>query len=341
MLGSCLMMGLEGPSLLKEEKDFIASNHIAGFVLFKRNIQSFRQVYELCSELKSLSEPSPLIAIDMEGGRVNRFSHLKESFPWPSPKVLRTLRPKQVFLIARSMAKQLRVLGIDINFAPVVDLLSVRNPLLEDRVFGESKGEVLQGASSFIEGLLEEKQIPCLKHFPGHGGVGGDSHKTLPKDPRSLKELEAQLDIFQILFDRYPCWVMTAHIEFSLIDQKPATFSKIFLKEELRERRAFKGLVVSDDIDMKALEAFSSGEKFFYALKGGCNLVLTGQGKETVGEIIEWFQQNPGKKKELGGELRDSSQKIGNIRKKTKKLFPDFKRVERELSKTQREKLLI
>ena len=341
MPGSCLMIGLEGPSLLKEEKAFIVSNRIAGFLLFKRNLQSFRQVYELCSELKSLSKPSPLIAIDMEGGRVNRFSHLKESFPWPSPKVLRALRPKQVFLIARSMAKQLRVLGIDINFAPVVDLLSVDNPLLEDRVFGESKGEILQLASSFIEGLREEKRIPCLKHFPGHGGVREDSHKTLPKDPRQLKELESQLDIFQALFERYPCWIMTAHIEFSRIDQKPATFSKVFLREELREQRAFKGLVVSDDIDMKALEAFSSGEKFFYALKGGCNLVLTGQKKETAGEIIEWFQQNPNKKEELKRELRDSSRKIWDIRKKTEKPLPDFKSVEKELLKIQEEKLFI
>ena len=167
MIGSCLMIGLQGISLLREEKDFIISNNIAGVVLFKRNLQSFKQIYELCSELKSLTQPSPLIAIDMEGGEINRFSHLKESYPWPSPKVLRTLEPKQIFLIAESMARQLHLLGIDINFAPVVDLLLTDSPLLKNRVFGRSKDEILKFASPFIEGLIKEKSNPLFETFSG------------------------------------------------------------------------------------------------------------------------------------------------------------------------------
>ena len=299
MIGSCLMMGLKEASLTKEEKKFIISNNISGVVLFKRNLQSFKQIYELCSELKYLTNPPPLIAIDMEGGEVNRFSHLKESLPWPSPQVLRTLEPKQVFLIARSMAKQLHLLGIDINFAPVVDLLLMDSPLLKNRVFGKSKAEILKLAGPFIEGLIEGKMIPCLKHFPGHGGVQEDSHKILPKDHRQIKDLEPQLDIFQTLFEKYSCWIMTAHIEFPNIDKKPATFSQVLLKTELRTQRAFKGLLVSDDIDMSALDSFSSWEKFFQALKAGCNLILTCQKKETAREIIKHFEKTLTKKKSL------------------------------------------
>ena len=273
MPGSSLMMSLQGLSLLEEEKAFIVSNNIAGVVLFKRNLQSFKQIYELCLDLKSLTKPSPLIAIDMEGGEVNRFSHLKESYPWPSPKTLKTLDSNQIFLIAKSMAKQLHALGIDINFAPVVDLPLVNNPLLTNRVFGKSKEEILKYASCFIEGLIEGKIIPCLKHFPGHGGVNEDSHKTLPRDNRHLKDLKSQLDIFQTLFEKYPtCWIMTAHVEFPNIDKKPATFSKVLLKTNLRNQQGFNGLLVSDDIDMEALKSFSIEERFFSGSERGLQL---------------------------------------------------------------------
>ncbi len=319
MIGSCLMTNLKGPVLLKEEKVFIISQGIAGLILFKRNIQSFKQTQKLCSELKSLTRPPPLIAIDMEGGEVDRFSHLKESFRWPSPHTLSSFSYKKIFHSAQAMARQLCLLGIDINFAPVVDWLLVENPLLKKRVLGRSQQEILKTAEPFIEGLIKGGVIPCLKHFPGHGGVFGDSHKVLPKDKRSLKEIEPQLDIFQNLFNKYSCWIMTAHIEFSNIDKKPASFSKIFLKNILRDRQGFKGLVVSDDIDMSALKDFSIGERFFLALKGGCNLVLTCQREDSPKEIIKYFQQNPHKKAEIKKQLEISSKKI--LKTRSKKSF--------------------
>ena len=340
-LGSCLMVGIQGFNLTKKEKDFIITNQISGVVLFKRNLQSFQQIYELCSEIKSLTSPSPLIAIDMEGGEVNRFSHLKESLPWPSPKVLKTLSSKQIFLIAKSMATQLHLLGININFAPVVDLLLTDNPLLNNRVFGQSKKEILQSTSPFIEGIIAGKLIPCLKHFPGHGGVKEDSHKTLPKDNRSLIDLKNQLDIFQGLFKKYSCWIMTAHIEFPNIDKKkPATFSKKILTKLLREQGDFKELVISDDIDMEALEAFSSGERFFHALKGGCDLILTGQKEDTAKEIINYFQQNPEQKRSLEKELEISSKRILIQKKISFELLPRFEMVKEELLKIQSKELL-
>ena len=329
MPGSCLMVGLKGFSLTETEKKFLVSNQIAGVILFKRNIQSFEQVYDLCRELKSLLKPPPLIAVDMEGGEVNRFSHLK---PWPSPKELRVLEPNQVSAIAQSMAKQLSLLGIDANFAPVVDLLTTGNPLLEDRVFGDTEEDIINYAGAFLKGFMKEGVIPCLKHFPGHGGVSGDSHKILPKDFRSLKELKPQLDTFQTLFMTYSCWIMTAHIEFPKIEKLPATFSPKLLKEELKGRRAFKGLLVSDDIDMEALNDFSSGEKFFSALRGGCQLVLTCQKEETAKEVIQYFKKNPRKKQEIQKELKESSRYISKIREKRKRQLPDFDFVRSELA---------
>ena len=340
MIGSCLMMGLKGPSLLKEEKAFIISNNIAGLVLFKRNIQSFKQIYELCSELKSLAKLPPLIAIDMEGGKVNRFSHLKKSISWPSPQMLRALKPKSIFSIACAMARQLNLLGIDINFAPVVDLPLVDNSLLRTRVFGESKDEILKQTEPFVGGLIKGQVIPCLKHFPGHGGVSEDSHNILPRDSRRLKDLKPQLEIFQALFKKHFCWIMTAHIEFPNIDKTPATFSKILLKTHLKSQMGFDGLVVSDDIDMSALKNYSPGECFLQALKGGCDLVITCQKKDTPKEIMKYFQKNPNKREEIKEELKRSSKKILQIRRKTTKSFSDFKSVKKELSRFQTTELL-
>lgn len=332
MIGSCLMMSLKGPSLLKEERDFIISNSIAGVILFKRNIQSFKQTYELCSELKSLTKPSLLIAVDMEGGEVDRFSHLKESISWSSAEVLKDLEPDQIFSIAGAMAKQLNLLGIDINFAPVVDLLLVDSPLLKTRVFGKSKQSILKGAEAFIKGMIKEQLIPCLKHFPGHGGVTEDSHKSLPEDFRQLKDLESQLEIFQTLFEKYPCWIMTAHIEFPNIDKKPATFSETLLKTVLRKQRGFKNVLVSDDIDMSALKNYSADQSFFQAIKGGCDLVISCQKEDSPKEIINYFKSNPDKTEEIKLELEQSSKKILQVRNQSKTLS-DFKSVEKELLK--------
>ena len=333
--GSCLMIGLKGLVLSKEERDFIVSNHIAGIILFKRNIQSFKQVYELCSELKTLSSPPLLIAVDREGGEVDRFSHLKESPPWPAPKILKTLQEKSIFSIARMMARQLRLLGIDINFAPVIDIPVSENPLLTSRVFGQSKDEILKKAEPFVKGMVKEQLIPCLKHFPGHGGVHEDSHKILPKDFRPLKELVPQLELFQTLFERQACWIMTAHIEFPKIDQGPATFSKFFLKTILREERGFKRILLSDDIDMSALDNFSSGEKFFQAIQGGCDLVISCQKPKSPKEIIEYFHRNPLKQKEIKEELIQAGTNLLKIRKERPKPFSDFKAVKKELSEIQ------
>ena len=340
MIGSCLMIGLKAPQLTEEEKDFIVSNHVAGVILFKRNIQSFKQLYDLCFELKSLTHPSPLIAIDMEGGEVNRFSHLKESFVWPSPQVLRRLDLKQVSFLAFSLAKQLKLLGVDINFAPVVDLPIVANPLLTSRIFGETKSEIIKYAGAFLKGLEQGQIISCLKHFPGHGGVQEDSHKSLPEDFRTLKDIQPQLEVFQALFETYKsCWIMTAHIQFPKIEKIPATFSSLFLQSELKTRRAFKGLVVSDDIDMEALGNFSSGEKFFYALKAGCHLVLACQKEDTAREVMAYFEKQPEKKEEITAELKEASEKLLTVREEYSQEPPPFKEFETELLELKKESL--
>ena len=317
-LGQTLMISVEGESLTKEEKKLIKEEDISGVILFKKNISSFSQVFSLSQEIKSLNKDHPpLVAIDMEGGEVSRLSHLKESCNWPSPSLLRKKSLDQIKAGSRRLGDTLKLLGIDINFAPCLDLLKENSPLLEKRVFGETKQEIIEKAGSFIEGQVEAKIIPCLKHFPGHGGVSLDSHLTLPQDERDLEELKDQLEIFKKLFTKYPSsLIMTAHILFPKIDTLPATLSQKTLSH-LKEALGFQGLVVSDDIDMKALKDFSPLEIFSQSLKAGCDLVLCCQNKETHESILKNLKMELEKDKELAFRFKEASQKIQGLRKKT------------------------
>ena len=315
MLGSCLMIALKGSSLLRREREFILKNRPAGVILFKRNIESLKQVIELNKTIKALTSPSPFIAIDMEGGEVNRLSHLEGFKNWPCAKEVAKKNRQEIFLIAKKQALQLKGLGIDINFAPVVDLPIVNSPLLKTRAFGSSAFSVLNACEPFLKGFQEGGVISCLKHFPGHGGVLEDSHETLPIDKRNLKQLSAQLSLFQTLFKKQASCIMTAHIEFSKIEKRPATFSKLLLTQILRKRLGFQGLIVSDDIDMKALKNFSPEEACFFALKAGCDMILFCKDIQNPSKVISYFERQTHKKEKLKEELNRASKNILKLKK--------------------------
>ncbi|MBC6414871.1 MAG: beta-N-acetylhexosaminidase [Bdellovibrionales bacterium] len=311
-----LFISIKGKDLLKEEENFIKKERPAGLILFKKNIESQNQIIDLNKKIKNLISPTPLISVDCEGGEVNRLSHLGEQTLWPSPEELSYFSPEKIFSISKQMGTYLKNLGFDINFAPVIDLPIVSSNLLKTRVFSSSPLVVIEKASVFMKALLEAGIVPCLKHFPGHGGVEQDSHKVLPKDFRTLKELSIQLDLFEKLFKKHLCAVMTAHIEFPHIEKTPASFSKKILTQILKTKQKFKGLVFSDDIDMKALEAFSPGEAFFLAIRAGCDIVLTCQKEQSPYEIIEYLKKHPKKRKLLENKFKITEEKVLNLRKK-------------------------
>lgn len=311
-IGHALFISLKGSRLLPEEAEFIKKESPAGVTLFKRNIESKEQCQGLIKEIKCLSQDSLLVAVDCEGGRVNRLSAL--GLDYPSPAKLSSFSGEDIVKLAQSMGKDLKNLGFDLNFAPAVDLPLVKSSLLEGRLFGSSPDKVIKKAGAFMEGLLKEGVVPCLKHFPGHGGVKEDSHFVLPEDKRSLEELEEQISVFEALYKNYLCAVMTAHIVFPNIEKTPAGLSKSFLTRILRQKGKFKGLVFSDDIDMGALKEFSAGEAFFLALKAGCDMVLKCQ--KSPFEIRDYFQKNPLKQKEIEKKLKDSRRRLLKLSKR-------------------------
>ena len=295
-VGACLMIGLKGPSLLKEERDWILREGAAGVILFRRNILSFRQLSALCLSLKALAQkrafpPYFFIGMDLEGGSVDRLRRLPESRPWPSAKAMSRLSPDRIFQTARRKAALLKSLGIDINFAPVTDFRGKSAVLKKGRAFGDTKEAVVSAAVPYVKGLWEGGVRPCLKHFPGHGGAAEDSHKSLPRDERSLEELQPQLQVFREVLEAAPVpFVMTAHVEFPKIESGPATFSRKFLREELIGRIGFKGGIVSDDMDMGALAGFSPPERVLRALRAGSHLILCCQKPETFRQTADFFK---------------------------------------------------
>ena len=281
-IGQLFFIGLKGPELLPEESDFIVNNNIGGVTLFSRNLESPDQVHKLCLDLYNLKSniPSrfpPIIAIDMEGGRVHR---LKPPFTqWPSAQKLSNLDSTSIaFKFANFMGAELRSVGIHLDFAPCVDVLTnPKNELIGDRSLGTDPEHVSKMVSALVRGYIKSGIIACAKHFPGHGNTIIDSHEDLPVEEVSVSQLESrELIPFKKAFRARMDMVMTAHILYKSIDEKyPATLSRKIVTDILKNQMRFRGLCISDDLDMKALtKNFSKEEIPVLALKAGCDLLL-------------------------------------------------------------------
>lgn len=270
--------GIKGVSLSEEEKKNIRELGISGLILFKRNIESLFQLFELCREIHSL-DPAPLIMMDREGGVVDRLRHLPDFPSYPSPaRMAQVCSLEEIEKTAFYMAREMKALGICINFAPCVDVPSVSNPLFEGRLWGACPVEISRRALAYFRGLKKAGLASCAKHFPGHGGVKEDSHLQRPEDHRDMETLyQHDLLPFQKMIDAEVEMVMSAHVLYSKVDSvMPATLSAVFLKKILREKLGFQGLIVSDDLDMKALydRDFPLPEVMVQALSAGVDILL-------------------------------------------------------------------
>ena len=281
-VGQLFFVGIQGPALSPAEADFLVKNDIGGVVLFARNLTSPQELHKLCGDIqnlrsKTVSKAPFFIAIDMEGGRVHR---LKPPFTqWPSlAKVSNLDSTSMAYKSANIMAEELRAVGINLDFAPCVDVLTnPDNKLIGDRSLGSDPEQVAKMASALVRGYIKGGVIACAKHFPGHGNTIVDSHEELPVDSVDPHTLESrELVPFKKVFRSRIDMVMTAHIKYEKIDpENPATLSPIILQKILREGLRYRGLVISDDLDMKALAKYHSREEIaVQALKAGCDMLL-------------------------------------------------------------------
>lgn len=269
------ILDADGLRLSADEKAFFREANPFGFILFARNIESAPQVRALCADFREAVGRDCLITIDQEGGRVQRLR----------PPLARSWRPalehvhlagvgaqRAMYLRYRLIAHELRDLGIDSNCAPVADLVTPQtHPFLQNRCYGSSVSEVAALARAVAQAHLDGGVLPVVKHMPGHGRANADSHKDLPHVAAALAALQqGDFAVFKALND-LPLG-MTAHLVYEALDQHPATISERVMGL-IRHDIGFDGLIMTDDISMKALGG-SPAEKAEAARAAGCDLVL-------------------------------------------------------------------
>lgn len=289
-----LMLDLEGTELTREERELLCHPVVGGVILFARNYRSPEQLLRLTAEIHGLRDPRLLIAVDQEGGRVQRFR--KGFTPLPAAARYGALyrnNPrngrKVCELAGWLMAVELRSVGLDFSFAPVLDLDAGVSEVIGDRAFADRPVAVADLARAWMRGSHAAGMAVVGKHFPGHGGVRSDSHLELPVDRRPLRELLIEDMVpFERLIGAGMEAVMPAHVLYSRVDDQPAGFSARWLREILRRQLGFQGIVFSDDLSMGAARvAGGYGERAGAALEAGCDMVLACNNRKGAEEVLD------------------------------------------------------
>jgi len=275
-----LMISVEGLSLDAATRERLTHPDVGGVILFSRNHEDHAQLRGLIKEIKTLRSEPLLVAVDQEGGLVQRF---KKGFTLLPPMAaigkVYDENPRDAYQYARDvgvvLAHELGGLDIDFSFTPVVDLLS-KNKAIANRAFHTDPAIVSRLSRALAEGLAEGGMQSVAKHFPGHSGVIEDPHFDLPADPRALSEVrERDTRVYESLEESGIRAVMTCHVVFPSVDRLPATFSSKWITNELRGRLDYQGLVVSDDVMMGALSQFGEpSDRVIRARQAGCDLIL-------------------------------------------------------------------
>lgn len=291
-----LMLDLEGLTLTDAEKDLLQHPHVGGVILFARNFASVAQVSALVAAIRA--ERSELIvAVDQEGGRVQRF---RDGFVrLPPMKVFGDIyetEPMQARTLAYQcgwlMAAEVLAVGVDISFAPILDVDNGISQIIGDRAFHASPQVAVALLREFIRGMSDAGMAATGKHFPGHGSVEADSHVALPVDTRYWAEIESHdLRPFRELSGELQ-GIMPAHVIYSKIDGRPAGFSSFWLQDILREQLRFDGLIFSDDLSMEgAVAAGSFSDRAHAALDAGCDMVLVCNHRAGALEVLQALEQ--------------------------------------------------
>lgn len=275
-IGQLIMTGVSGTSLTAEEAKFLEEENIGGVLLFAHNYDNPAQLAELVNSIQQTRKEYPLfIAVDNEGGRVFRFKNNFTQFP-PMYEVGLTDSPKLCFHIAKIMADELNAVGVNVNFSPVCDVWSnPNNKVIGDRAFGKDEETVSKFVSSIIRGLQTHGILSCAKHFPGHGSTTKDSHYDLPIVKRTMEELEdLEFKPFIKAIKSRVEFVMMAHLIVDSIDPELPTSLSPKAYELLREEMKFTKLIITDDMEMKAItDNYTAEEAAVLAIEAGADVI--------------------------------------------------------------------
>lgn len=293
---SPVILDIESPELSEEDKELLCHPSVGGMILFTRNFSDQYQLRELLKEMRAL-RADLLICVDHEGGRVQRFrkgfTHLPPMqtlgrlYAESSVQALEAAR-----LLGWLMAVELLVYDIDISFAPVLDLDESFSSIIGDRAFSDLPGTTTELAENFIRGMNDAGMRATGKHFPGHGGVQGDSHLELPVDSRKREQLDIHdIQPFVKLMSRIH-GIMPAHIIFPDVDKLPVGFSHIWVSDILKTSLGFAGVVFSDDLSMEGAAIYERfSERADAALDAGCDSILICNNRQAAIEIVEHVEK--------------------------------------------------
>jgi len=329
-LAATVIVGaIEGPSLTGEERTFMSRFPIGGITLFRRNTsQDWAQVRNLVADVRGLipgGDPAPVIAIDQEGGRVTRLNLLKPSFPDEGPaQMLAGGRsdPASLEVVKKyggDVAAALKKLGVNVNFAPVCDVLTnLKNDAIGDRVFSTNPQAAADRAAAFLQGMQSQGVKGCLKHFPGQGDAAIDTHQATAKIDTPFEILDSrELIPFKALMPK-SSMIMISHVIYSAIDSKPASLSSKIIGDLLRGQLGFTGVVVSDDMNMGAVASDESAfrDSMLGAVVAGGEMLLVCRHLHRWESSIEAIAREASSSPAFTARLEQAAERLAKLRRK-------------------------
>jgi beta-N-acetylhexosaminidase len=324
-VGQMFLVGCQGEALTDNEQLLFAEYQFGGVVLFKRNCAEPTQLLALCQSLwESAVAAPPFIAIDQEGGSVHRLAAPFTHFP----AAARIGEKGSIELgrrLGRAAAEELKLIGINLNFAPVLDVNSnPANPVIGDRAFSSDPKQVVEIGSAWTQGLRDGGIIPCGKHFPGHGDTDKDSHLELPTVSKTLDELKA----VELLPFAHACRnrieaLMTAHVLYPALDPNlPATLSEPIVTGLLRHQFGFDGVVFSDDLEMKAIaDNYGVKQAAALAVRAGVDVLLFCHELEKATEAFEFLCDEAASDPVVRARVEDSFRRTTELKRRYLKNF--------------------
>lgn len=289
-----IMIGVSGTSLTPEEIEMIRHPLVGAVILFKRNFMNTTQVKNLIKTIKS-HKPGVWLAVDQEGGRVQRF---KDAFFKDLPALRKTgeafdKNPAEGLRLAKeqayTIASTLKFVGADFSFAPVLDIDNGKSSVIATRGFHEDPEAIRQLMQAYLEGLRLAGGFPSVaKHFPGHGSVEADTHLTQVVDDRPWAEIwKKDMLPFQAFIEAQGFGIMASHVVHPLIDSLPVGYSKTWIQSILRDKMGYKGIIFSDDLDMAAAQVKSPAEAAYLALEAGCDMILICNNQTSMANVLD------------------------------------------------------
>jgi len=292
-------------------------NGLGGVIFFTKDIQTEKQFKKIINDIKLLASIPPFLSIDQEGGRVERTENIR------SKRLSARIAYKNgvEFLTKQTneISEELKKYGINLNFAPCVDVnTNIKNPIIGERSYSDKYTEVITGAEIFIKSLRKQNIIPCIKHFPGHGDADSDSHLTLPRIDLSFDEMKnVHIKPFEYFIKDNIEMIMVAHLHCTCFDSKtiPTSLSQNAINY-LRNELGYNGVLISDDMVMKGVEAYGKLESVIMGIMAGIDMFIFRNSDDETLEMIEQLCEIVNNNQELQKKVLDSYDRILKLKKK-------------------------